>query len=294
MISSKKEIRFESFLWIDLVNPGKGELKELAAQYHLDVNLVHDSLQHGHLPKLEKLAHYSFVILRSFTAVAGDRITRHGELSNKIAFFMNSDKLITIHRKDFKFLNITRTDYKHPQELFLDIAFEMIQSFEAPIKVQADKIDQFERTLFLRKAAVISLEDLYFQKIKARICRKLLFLTQSVLNQIQIVQDYQTKHQDIKDELTDFILQYDEILDDANNLLHMYVSLTAQRSNDVMKLLTVFSAFFLPLTFIVGIYGMNFEHMPELKWTNCYYLSLGLMVLVSLFIYVWFRRQKIL
>ncbi len=294
MISTTKEIQFASFLWIDLTNPGKAELRELAARYHLDVNLVHDSLQHGHLPKLERLEQYSFLILRSYTAVAGDRITKHGELSNKIAFFMNSDRLITIHRKEFKFLQISKTDYRHPQELFLDIAYAMIQSFGEPVKLQAERIDQFERTLFLRKAVPISLEDLYFQKIKARICRKLLLLTQSVMNQLQVDPDFQTKLQDVKDELVDSVLQYDEILDDANNLLHMYVSLTAQRSNDVMKLLTVFSAFFLPLTFIVGIYGMNFEHMPELKWANGYYYSLGLMILVSLFIYLWFRRQKIM
>jgi magnesium transporter len=89
-------------------------------------------------------------------------------------------------------------------------------------------------------------------------------------------------------------LQYDEIIEDANTILHSYMSVTAQRSNDAMKLLTIFSAFFLPLTFIVGIYGMNFDHMPELRWENGYYYTLILMLVISIVIWFWFKRKKII
>ena len=61
-----------------------------------------------------------------------------------------------------------------------------------------------------------------------------------------------------------------------------------------MKLLTIFSAFFLPLTFIVGIYGMNFDVMPELRWENGYFIIIGVMCVISLFIFIWFKWKKIL
>jgi magnesium transporter len=61
-----------------------------------------------------------------------------------------------------------------------------------------------------------------------------------------------------------------------------------------MKLLTIFSAFFLPLTFIVGVYGMNFDIMPELRWENGYFFTLGLMLLISLAVFGWFKRRKII
>jgi magnesium transporter len=59
-----------------------------------------------------------------------------------------------------------------------------------------------------------------------------------------------------------------------------------------MKILTIFSAYFLPLTFIVGVYGMNFDFMPELGWKYGYPMVIGFMVLVFLLIYIWFRRKK--
>ncbi|MEG0915842.1 MAG: CorA family divalent cation transporter [Myroides sp.] len=90
------------------------------------------------------------------------------------------------------------------------------------------------------------------------------------------------------------ILSYDEVLEDANNLLNSYHSVNAQKNNDVMKLLTVFSAFFLPLTFIAGIYGMNFDYMPELEWHFGYFATLTVMLVIAIIIFLWFKRKKIL
>jgi magnesium transporter len=70
------------------------------------------------------------------------------------------------------------------------------------------------------------------------------------------------------------------------------MSFSAQRTNDVMRVLTLFSVFFMPLTFIVGIYGMNFEYMPELTKTWGYPAVLILMGLIALMIYTWFKRKK--
>jgi magnesium transporter len=85
---------------------------------------------------------------------------------------------------------------------------------------------------------------------------------------------------------------YSQVLEEVNNLLNLSMSFSAQRTNDVMKVLTIFSVFFLPLTFIAGIYGMNFEFMPELNKKWGYPASIGLMVLVTILIYTWFKRKK--
>lgn len=294
MKSPKSIQKYPTFEWIDVTNPGKEELLHLAEAYGLNPMLVQDSLQHGHLPKIEHLPNYRFLILRAYTAHEHDKVSTVGQLSNKISFFINSDRLITVHRKKFDFLTNKRNDYQVLDELLLDIIADMIHAYDQPVKMQSDKVDEIEKTLFLKSGRDISLEELYFQKSKARISKKLLNITQNVVNQLQVHQDKQSKLQDIRDSLTSLILHYDEVVEDTNNLMHTYLSITAQKSNDVMKLLTIFSAFFLPLTFIVGIYGMNFDHIPELHWKYGYYLSLTAMAMVALVVWIWFKRKRIL
>ncbi|KOS05500.1 magnesium transporter [Flavobacterium akiainvivens] len=84
-------------------------------------------------------------------------------------------------------------------------------------------------------------------------------------------------------------LEYDlASLDSASNF---HFSAQSQRMNQIMKTLTIFSAIFLPLTFIVGVYGMNFEHMPELKSVNGYYVVWGIMGAISLAMVIYFKKK---
>ena len=70
-----------------------------------------------------------------------------------------------------------------------------------------------------------------------------------------------------------------------------YLSLNSNRMNSIMMTLTVISSIFIPLTFIVGVYGMNFENMPELKWHYGYFFVLGFMGLITLGLILWFKRK---
>jgi magnesium transporter len=102
------------------------------------------------------------------------------------------------------------------------------------------------------------------------------------------------QYQDIKDELLNLLTYNEESVENANQLMTTYLSISDQKNNEVVRLLTIFSAFFLPLTFIAGVYGMNFDFMPELNWKWGYFFSIGFMLLVVIVIYLWFRRKRIL
>src|SRR5436190_9922126 len=109
--------QFENFVWIDILHPDREDLDKIAQEYQLDYLQISDSLEKGHLPKFEKLANYNFLILRAFTANFDDRITDINELSNKIAFFYNDKKLITVHRADFDFLKYTAAGCQSSEDL---------------------------------------------------------------------------------------------------------------------------------------------------------------------------------
>ena len=294
MKASYKENKFENFIWIDIHNPEKEQLDDIARRFQLDYFQIKDSLEKGHLPKLENQANYKFLILRAFTAKVNSRATNINELSNKIAFFYNGGKIISIHRAKFSFLDTDGGNFDSVEEILLYFIHKMVETFVNPSIVLADKNNIIEKSIFLKNQKQVSLEDLYYQKSLTRISKKLLQITQNVVHQIEVSEKSKTALQDIKDRLLDLVLTYDEILEDSNTLLNTYMSVNAQKTNDVMKLLTVFSAFFLPLSFIAGVYGMNFENMPELKLTWGYFGVLTLMMGIAIVIYTWFRRKKII
>lgn len=293
-MTNNKKIQFENFIWVDITNPNKEELLDIAKTYQLDIYQIKDSLELGHLPKFEKTNLYNFLILRGFTAKISSRATTINEISNKIAFFYSDKQVITVHRTLFSFLEFEKNDFKNAEQLVLYIMQKLILTFEEPSKYLSEIIDETEKIIFLKNLSKVSLEELYFHKSQARITKKLLQISQNTINLLEVKEDNQSALQDVKDKILSLILTYDEVSEDSINLLNTYLSVNTQKSNDVMKLLTIFSAFFLPLTFIAGIYGMNFENMPELNWKLGYFLALGVMVIVALIIYVWFKRKKIM
>jgi magnesium transporter len=74
-------------------------------------------------------------------------------------------------------------------------------------------------------------------------------------------------------------------------MANLYYAAQGQRMNEIMRVLTVVSAIFIPLTFIVGVYGMNFEHMPELKYKYGYYTIIGIMIVIGVTLLARFRKN---
>jgi magnesium transporter len=290
-ISEKK---FESFKWIDIENPIKEDLEKITKEHGLNYYLIKDSLEKGHLPKYEKNYKVEFYIFRAYTSDIKLHIDEVGEMSNKIAFFLFDDRLITIHRAHFNFLNIHEEKHIKINELFLRIVKLMLNTFQKPTIDLSNKISEIERTIFLKDHRNVLLEELYYIKSQSRILKKVLHITQSVIEQSASNFIASFQYQDIKDELLNLLTYNEESVENSNQLMNTYLSISDQKNNEVVRLLTIFSAFFLPLTFIAGVYGMNFDFMPELKWKVGYYFSISLMITVVIVIYIWFRKKKIL
>jgi magnesium transporter len=289
-----KEKIFDSFTWIDIEDANKKELEVIASKYNLSYFLMKDSLDIGHLPKYEQLHKHDFFIFRAYTSNINLNIDEIGEMSNKIAFFIFEDKLITIHRAHFSFLNIHEEKHIKISELFLRIVGYMIESFKKPTIELSNKITQIEKTIFLKDYRVVLIEELYFIKSQARILKKIISITESIILQTQDKYKVSYIFQDIQDQLLNLLTINEESLENSTQLMNTYLSLSDQKNNEVVRLLTIFSVFFLPLNFIAGVYGMNFSFMPELTWKLGYAFALCLMTIVVIVIYLWFRRKRIL
>ncbi len=97
---------------------------------------------------------------------------------------------------------------------------------------------------------------------------------------------------DVYDHTIQIIDTIESFRDVASGMLDIYLSSLSNRMNAVMKVLTIIATIFIPLTFIAGVYGMNFEHMPELKWRWGYPAVLLLMLAVAGAMVVYFRKKK--
>jgi magnesium transporter len=90
-------------------------------------------------------------------------------------------------------------------------------------------------------------------------------------------------------QVIDLIETYREML---SGMLDIYLSSVSNRMNDIMRVLTIVGTIFIPLTFIVGVYGMNFKHMPELEWQNGYFGVWGIMIALTVAMLAAFKWRK--
>ena len=300
-----KQIVLDSpdFQWIDVADPSPEDLARAAAEYEIHPLAVQDCLDPEHLPKHERLGPFTFVILRAYDEKAGpDADTVHA-LTRKVALFFNGRVLITVHRAEQRFLEDLKgqaadlTSKTEPLcELHvLAIANGVIDTFWKPLDEAEARITAIEERQGRPRDRARFVHEIFHLKRRINALRSTSrHLLETMKKMTALGADHippSPRLNDLRENAESLYFATDEILEDAHSLLSLTLAAADYETNQVMKVLTIFSAFFLPLTFIVGIYGMNFDVMPELRWRFGYPVVLGGMAAVSLAVYLWFRRR---
>lgn len=297
MIQVLKTSPDSGWKWIDIENPSVEELNQVAEEYGLHPSSVKDCLQPEHLPKYEVINNIVFIITRIYDKRSHQEADTIQELTNKIAIFYSDKFLITVHRRPQELIDQIKPAYfenapaKSSFELLIKVIRDSFRTFEKPSQELASDLDFYETKIFLQRNIPPLTRGLYHLKRKAAVSKKVMQLSEPMLSCLRQNSENSPLMQDLYDYFVRISTIFDEINDSVNNLLNMYISLSSQRTNEVMRILTIFSVFFMPLTFIAGIYGMNFEFMPELKAHYGYPITIAVMVAVSVSIYFWFRRK---
>ncbi len=287
--------------WIDVVNPTREELGLLAIEHGLHRTSVEDCLDPEHLPKYERIGDTTFVILRAIDEAAPPDASGVQEVTRKISIFYRPDLFLTVRRVDQPFfaamleargaLPERRTTEDTASSLLAVVTHAVLATYGPPLEELEDVIERFEESVFDRSGPA-PLETIYLQKRRVTLIRRVLFKTQGVIHQFVAPAERAVPlFQDLRESAEAWHFYADQLIEELNNLLAVHLSVASHRTNEVMRVLTVFSAFFLPLTFVVGIYGMNFAHMPELASRYGYPLVLVAMVLVSAGIAWWFHHR---
>jgi magnesium transporter len=289
------------FKWIDVVGPTPQELHDLAVEFGFHPMAVDDCLDPWHLPKFERFGETNFVILRAYDVTSEAMASNVQELTRKIAIFYRTDLVVTIHRADLPLVKDLRDRFaahqageKCSQSVLLGALINAaFDSYEQPLEAAEEAVDRFEEAVFQPERQSPELTAIYVLKRRVNLIKRLFWQTTAVVQRLIAAAGDRTTPllQDLKENAESYYFYADQLMDEINALLGIHVALASHRTNEVMRVLTVFSAFFLPLTFIVGIYGMNFQHMPELTKRWGYPAVLLAMAVVCLVIWYWFRRR---
>jgi magnesium transporter len=285
-------------VWRDVMDPSPEELEELAKQYRLHPTLVADCLQPLHLPKHEQIGDVTFLMVRAYDDDAQDEDSSVEGMTRKVAVFLGNRFLITVHQKDPNFLVPLRRKYEDEMteayllSVMLEVLLEAVETYHAPLERAEAQVHLFEGAILTDRRDEAHFDAVFRTQARLTVIKRMLWHT---LNAVQKFVPRSEKKmplcQDLRERIESLLFFTETLLEDLRNLLAVQLSLAANDTNDVMRTLAMFSVFFMPITFIVGIYGMNFENIPELRWRYGYaavWIALGV---VSFSLWRWFRRK---
>jgi magnesium transporter len=297
-IFSKKDRSFE---WINLFQPAEDELKTMAENLNISQMYIQDILQSEHLPKVEQVGNENcyFLIARVLDQdLGGKDFKLMHEATRKLAIFFKEDQVITIERGTFSWLEEMTSkaggdnSYSSAFQLVCRLLKQSFRSFEPLILRLGSDLDFYEGKLFDNEKFPPFAKSLYAIRRKAAILKRL-FTVSTVL--LDFLEDH-AKSDPIAQDAIDMYRRIETMIEDVNersvSLINLNLSVSSQRSNEVMRFLTIYSAFFMPLTFLVGVYGMNFQFMPEINWRWGYAFCWFLMIGMAGFHFWWFRRKN--
>ena len=292
----------KSVLWIDMESPGEDEEQILLNVFHFHPLTIEDCRETRNYPKVEEFPGYLYFIVHGVRAdTSPDRFN-----TIELDAFLGPNYVITYHHDMFrsinnvkKLLSTSPISCQRGPAFLLHQILDQIVDFYSPVLDDFDeRIAKLEDDIFgLRRPNKAILEEIMDLKrgvlrLRRISARQMEVILRSSRGEFSLIpQAMLPFYRDIHDHIiriTDLAESYRDLISGA---LDAYMSVVGNRMNEIMKVLTIFSAIMLPLTFIAGVYGMNFENMPELTTRFGYFVVLLIMIVVAIgmLLFFWLR-----
>ncbi len=288
--------------WIEVTGlRDLNSISEIGNQFSVHPMLLEDILNTQHLPKYEEEENYSAIILKAFADDGQGNFKK-----NHITLVLTNNTIIQFQDLEHDLLNAKIERIKQSKgrarKLKVDYLYYVlldafIDSYYVFFTNMNEKSSELEERL-LSKGVGNLMEEIHSLKAELNDIRKNLFpLRDTIANLIEDEPEFINKKNmvffnDLKDhlnQLVEFYLHYNE---NIKALVDLNSAILSNNLNAVMKTLTIIATIFIPLTFIAGIYGMNFDYMPELHWRWAYFLVWGIMLLVTIGMILFFKRKN--
>jgi magnesium transporter len=289
--------------WINIDGLHEVEIIEkLGSHFGLHPLLLEDILNTDQRPKMEDYGDYIFVVLKMlYPGENKDEIE-----AEQVSLILGSNFVISLQESEGDVFNPIRDRIRKNKGrirkagadyLAYALLDAIVDNYFLILENVGEKIEDTEQQL----AANPSPETLqYIRELKS----EMIFLRKSIWPLRELISGLERGESTLIHESTGAYLRdvYDHTIqvidtvesyrDMISGMVDIYLSSISNKMNEVMKVLTIFASIFIPLTFVAGVYGMNFEFMPELTWRWGYFALLGFMALVGITLVVYFKRKR--
>jgi magnesium transporter len=288
------------FVWVGLHRPSADELGQVAKVFALHPLAVEDALKAHQRPKLERYDDGLFLVLKTLWYVDEDDAVETGEIN----LFVGRNYVVSVRHGEGTELHSARIDLEEqtsilghgPSAVVYAVCDRVVDGYESVSNMLMEDVDEVEASVFSPDRTQDS-QRIYILKRELAEMRRAIeplrepmkrFATGSVP---YVTQDAAPFFRDVADHLlrvSESIETLDSLLSTAFNAHLARISL---QQNEDMRKISAWVAIAAVGTFIAGVYGMNFENMPELRWDLGYFYALGLMLVSSVVLYRFFKRS---
>lgn len=277
-------------------------MKKVKDEFQIPPLIMEDMMNTDSRPKLLETENHIIILLKVFYI----NKTTNKHISEQISFVLGKNYVLTIQEREGQFFekirerirnNIGTIRHKKADYLQYTLIDSVIDSYLLNLEKIGGIIENQEENVIESEARSLA-ETLYLQKTEVSFIRKTIRPVKEIILRV-----FKCTNSIMESETLHYWKDLEELAIQANEVTEVYYAMLtdqinlhqtniSNKANDVMKILTIFASIFIPLTFIAGIYGTNFDHIPELHFKYGYYAMWGAMIIITLFMLLYFKIKK--
>jgi magnesium transporter len=296
-------------IWVDLQKATPAEYDEVEKTFNFHPLSMEDAKKFIELPKVEVFDNYIFVVLHSISHDNSDKFPKKREID----FFLGRNFIISVHNYDsssvelliHKFESNPDAIIRKADYLMYEIVDHFVDSYFPILEKWDDQIEELESNVIAHRYLDQTLKEIMHIK------REVLYLKKSITPQRDVIAMLSRRDfpficartsiyfRDVYDHMMRVFAELEIQRDLITGTFEAYTSVLSNRlnvisnkMNEIMKRLTVFSTIFLPLTFLAGVYGMNFHFFPELSMKYGYFVFWAICIAIGVSMYLFFKKKK--
>jgi magnesium transporter len=290
-------------VWIDVAAPGEEEARFLRERLHFHPLAVEDTIRGRQRPKLDRYPGYFFLVF--YAATINEERARMA--LHEVHVFIGRRYIVTVHDHEISHFNEILVRWRANREGFNNVGVlahaivdTIVDGYFPVLDHFSDRVDEMEGRIYTISTArqIASLEEVLGMRRELTTLRRVLGPGREVLGTLVrrdlpfLSPDLMLYFQDVYDHSIRVVEETEALRERLGMAIEAQMTVSSNQLNETMRVMAAWSIILMAMAWIAGVYGMNFEVMPELKWRFGYEWALGLMASIGLTLFTYFRRKR--